>query len=504
MEQRLRSIRTKLICLGFVCIGLVTGALLVSNLGWVKKLTAVADKSAATDQQIAQGIEKLDEISQVFAAVSKQVNPTVVSIKTERTAQPAAPQRQVPDQFNNTPFGDLFEQFFGMPYPDHADPQAATGSGVIVSADGYVLTNNHVVTGFDRITVTLDDERSFQAKVVGTDPKSDLAVVKIDAKGLPMAQFGNSDNVQIGEWVIAVGNPMGFAHTVTAGIISAKGRNLNLANYESFLQTDAAINPGNSGGALVDLKGRLVGINTAIATQTGTYIGIGFAIPVNLARRVMEDLITKGKVVRGWLGVSIQDVSPPMADALGLTERGGAIVSSIMKDSPADKAGLKAGDIIKKFNGQVVKNSDHLKFMVAETAPNTAARVDVVRNKKEQSFTARITEFPLDETAAAPTVRPQDEAKLGLSVEPVTRDMVQQYGLKDQQGVLVSAVRPGGPAAQAGVEQGDIVREMNQVPVNTVADYQRALARVRPGESVLLLVDRDNNYFFVGVKVPKE
>jgi serine protease Do len=501
------SVKTKITSLGLLCIGLIIGVLLVSNLDWIKRSIAVNDKSGAPEADLKQGREQLDDISKVFAAVSKKVNPTVVSIKTERTVKNTPrqqPQYQNnPRPFSGTPFDDFFDRFFDQPFPENDNPMAALGSGVIISSEGYIITNYHVVANFDNITVTLDDERSFKAKIIGTDPKTDIAVIKIDAKGLPAAEPGNSDNVEVGEWVIAIGNPLGYSHTVTAGIISAKGRNLNPSNYENFLQTDAAINPGNSGGALVDLKGKLIGINTAIATQTGTYMGIGFAIPANLAKRVMDELIAKGKVTRGWLGVAIQDISDEMAEAMNLKDKTGTIVSNVVPDAPAAKAGIRPGDVIKHFNNIPVKNSDHLKFLVAEVAPGTKVKVDLVRGKKEMSLFAEIKEFPADE-AAAPELAQAEEEKLGIKVELLTKDVARQYGLKSEKGVIVVSVTPGGPGSRAGLEPGDAIKEINQEPVSSLRDYEKKIRDAKKGDSLLLLIERNGNFVFVGVKIPKE
>jgi len=307
--------------------------------------------------------------------------------------------------------------------------------------------------------------------------------------------------VEVGEWVIAVGNPMGFSHTVTAGIISAKGRSLDLATYESFLHTDAAINPGNSGGALVDLKGNLVGINTAIASQTGSYIGIGFAIPINMARRVMEDLITKGKVVRGYLGIKIQDITSDIGEALKLRQKEGALVAEVQNDSPADKAGFKPGDIIKKLRGKKIKTSKQLQHLIADIKPGSKIKVVVLRNRRHRTLVVRVGEFPSGEPVEE-TRDGEEEEKLGLKAEELTSESARQFGFKQTRGVIVSAVSAGGPADQAGIRQGDLIKEINRKEITTLSQYEKATSRIRRGDTVLMLLERRGQVFFVGVKIP--
>ena len=317
-----------------------------------------------------QASPSLEGLSQDFSLVAERVNPVVVSISSEKVikAQNSPFGKQFKDFFGNDPFS----RFFTIPLPQGEIRERGLGSGVIVSKDGYILTNNHVVAGAEKIRVTLSDKRKFKAKIVGTDKKTDVAVIKIAAHNLPVAKLGNSDKVKVGEFVLAIGNPFRLSHTVTAGIISAKGRsNVGLAEYEDFIQTDAAINPGNSGGALVNLQGEVIGINTAIATLSGGYQGIGFAIPINMAKEVMDQLISKGKVIRGWLGVIIQDIDSDMADALGLKKAEGVVVGDVKKNSPAEKGGVKRGDVIILFDNQRVENAVELKNLVAAHKPKT-------------------------------------------------------------------------------------------------------------------------------------
>jgi serine protease Do len=331
-----------------------------------------------------------------------------------------------------------------------------------------------------------------------------MAVIKINEKNLPAIKVGDSDKAKVGEWVLAIGNPMGFSHTVTAGIISAKGRsNLRLADYENFIQTDAAINPGNSGGALVNLEGKLVGINTAIASQTGSYIGIGFAIPVNMAKDIMDDLIGKGKVVRGWLGVSIQDINEGLLTAMGLKDKAGALVSSVVEDSPAEKAGIRQGDVIIGLNGVKIKDSNHLKNTVAVVDPGQEIAIKVMRNKKVKTFKIKLGEFPEDEKVVQKTTKKQKEL-LGLAVQSLNKELARQFGYQGKNGVVVTEVVPGSPAAGAGIRPGDIIRELNRKAVKTVADYNNAVKGVRKGDTILFLLERQGGMFFMGVKIPEK
>jgi serine protease Do len=310
--------------------------------------------------------------------------------------------------------------------------------------------------------------------------------------------------VEVGEWVRAIGNPMGFSHTITAGIVSAVGRtNLRLADYENFIQTDAAINPGNSGGALVNLRGELIGINTAIATQTGTYIGLGFAIPVNMARHVMESLISTGKVVRGWLGISIQDINETIADAMKLTQKEGALVAGVEKDTPAEKAGLKTGDIIIGINGTKIKDTNQLRTMVADIAPGTEVKIDLTRDGKKKTIPVKLGEFPSDKnTAQKLTHKP--EIDLGMEVQTLSPDLAQQFGIKSDKGLIVTQVTPGSPAAAAGIQPGDLLKEINQQEMKSISDYEKVLEKARKGDSFLVLLERRGNAFFVGIKIKQK
>jgi serine protease Do len=438
--------------------------------------------------------------NETFIAVSKLAKASVVNISSSQKAASAGEGFQNP--FFNDPF---FRRFFGeeerrIPVPKERREQGL-GSGVIVSSDGHILTNHHVVEKADDIKVLLPDRRTFTATVIGTDPKTDVAVIKIDAKNLPVLAWGDSSRLEVGELVLAVGNPFGLNQTVTMGIISAVGRaNMGIVDYEDFIQTDAAINPGNSGGALVNLKGELIGINSAIFSRTGGNMGIGFAIPSNMAKNVMNSLVKYGKVVRGWLGVSIQDLNPDLAKEFGAPDTHGALVAEVMEDSPAAKARLQRGDLITAYNGIVVKDPGHLRSMLADTAPETTVTITILRDKQPKDVKLTVHELPKDMAKASrsePGKGHGDHALAGVTVEPHTA-RTERPGRKDT-GVVVSEIKPGSPADRAGLKEGDIIREINKTPVHTVQDFERLVNGLEPKSRVLLLITRGNGTIFLSV-----
>ena len=399
-------------------------------------------------------------------------------------------------QGNPHEFWEPFERFFG-PLPRRPFKQRSLGSGFIINRDGYILTNNHVIENADEIVVKTADEKEYKAKVVGRDPKTDIAVIKIDdAKDLTTVTMGNSDDLRVGEWVMAIGNPFGLEHTVTAGIVSAKGRFIGQGSYDNFIQTDAAINPGNSGGPLINLKGEVIGINTAIFSRSGGNIGIGFAIPVNVAKDLLPELEEKGKVTRGWLGVMIQKVTPDIAESLGLTAPKGALVADVMKDGPAQEAGLKVGDVIVEFDGHAIKESTELPMLVARTPVGKTVTLKVIRDKGTQSFSVKIGELKEEETAVAGG----KEESFGLTVQPLTPEIADSLGLgSDVKGVVVSGVEPGSSADEAGMRRGDVILEVNREPVKDLPSYRKAL-KASKGKSVLFLVRRGENTIFMALK----
>jgi serine protease Do len=434
---------------------------------------------------------------QPFVPIAKRAKASIVSISSVKKT------KQESQSFQNPFFDDpFFRRFFGeeferrMPAPREFQQQGL-GSGVIVTSDGYIITNNHVVEGADELNISLPDKRTFKAKAIGTDPKTDVAVIKIDASNLSALPWGDASQLEVGEMVLAVGNPFGLIQTVTMGIISAIGRaNVGIVDYEDFIQTDAAINPGNSGGALVNLKGELVGINTAIFSQSGGYMGIGFAIPSTMAKSVMQSLIKHGKVIRGWIGLSIQDVTPDLAKEFGAIETKGALVGDVMDDSPASKAKLERGDIITIYNATPVRDSNHLRGLVADTPPGTRVHVSVLRDKKTLDLNITIGELPKELAKASRDGSGKGEHALaGITVENVR----QSGRSKASSGVVVTDIEPESPAERAGLQKGDVIREINRKPVKDVKDFERLTSQLSSRSSVLILINRGNSAIFLSI-----
>lgn len=463
----------------------------------------VQQPMAAAAQSAPQPPGDASVSAQPFVAIAKQAKASVVNISSVKKIKHR--RQEGPFPFFDDPF---FRRFFGeeferrMPAPREHREQGL-GSGVIVTADGYIVTNNHVVEGADELTVSLPDKRTFKGKVVGTDPKTDVAVIKVDASNLPVLSWGDAEQLQVGEMVLAVGNPFGLSQTVTMGIISAVGRaNMGIVDYEDFIQTDAAINPGNSGGALVNLKGELIGINTAIFTQSGGYMGIGFAIPSNMAKSVMNSLIKHGKVVRGWIGVSIQEVTQDLAKEFGTTDTKGVLVADVMEDSPASKAKLERGDIIMVYNGTTIRDPGQLRALVAETAPGTTVTLSILRDKKTQDVTVTIAELPKEQTKTGRRDKESstgEHALTGITVENVTNQSERSGRSKGRAGVVVTEIETDSPAERAGLRTGDIIREINRKPVQDVRDFERLTNQLSPSSPVLLLLNRGNATIFLSI-----
>ncbi len=442
-------------------------------------------------------VRRAKEMGTAFAEVARLVSPAVVSIRVDKkvTINPAD-QTEPPGFFG----GDMLRRFFGRDFGWPSQPEQhlwGQGSGFIISRDGYILTNNHVIADADQVKVKTLDDREFDAKIVGTDAQTDVAVIKIDAKNLPSAPLGDSDRLEVGEWVLALGNPFGLDNTLTAGIVSAKSRSrIGLADYEEFIQTDAAINPGNSGGPLVDLDGRVVGINTAIATRTGGYMGVGFAIPINLADEIRRQLVEHGSVDRGYLGVVIQDLSPDLAASLGIENVKGIAVSEVENDSPAAKSGLERGDVIIALDGRPVEKIDGFRNQIALTAPGTKVGLTVLRDGRQKQIEATLGRKPGDQLASS---GPSESHELGLAVEDLTADLATQLGYVGRHGVLVTKVASGSAAAEAGMKAGMLIEEVNRKPVRSVADFRSAL-KSSSDDRVLLVVRDDHASRFVVLK----
>jgi serine protease Do len=433
--------------------------------------------------------------------VVERVVPAVVNISSEKIVRFA-------DSGPSSPFffDPFFREYFGEGSPrgynqPREQREQSLGSGVIINADGYILTNNHVVESASSVRVSLADKRELKARVIGTDPRTDIAVIKVDEKNLPVLPIADSSKVKTGQFVLAVGNPFGLGQTVTMGIVSALGRgNLSIVDYEDFIQTDAPINPGNSGGALVDIHGALIGINTAILSRSGGNQGIGFAVPINMARDVMGRLVKDGKVVRGWLGVVIQPVTPAVARAMGLAKPSGALIGDVTPGGPAERAGLRRGDIVLSMNGEAINETRELSLKVAMLAPGTTARLRVHRDRGEVDIPVTLGEQPSERStlASGPESGPA-RALQGVSVTNLNPQLRQQLGLPSgMTGVVVTAVEMGSPAAEAGLRRGDVIQEVNRRAVSNVSEFDRAVRQ--GGDAVVLLVNRGGNTMFVVVE----
>ena len=440
----------------------------------------------------------LKQFSQAFADVAEKANPAVVTIITET-------EYKMEDFHQGLPFDNPFFFPRNLPRKYHG---RALGSGVIVEAEkGYILTNNHVIDKADEIKIKLMDKRVISATVVGTDPKSDLAVLQIEADNLSELELGNSDKLRVGDWVLAVGSPFSanLSHTVTAGIVSALGRSNVISSrdhYEDFIQTDAAINPGNSGGALLNMEGELVGINTAIATGgfEKAIRGVGFAIPSNMAKKVMQDLITKGYVVRSWLGVYIQNVDDNVAKALKLSNRDGALVSDVVEESPAEKAGLEQGDVIVEFNDVLIYDSAHLKNIVSSTPPGSLSKVIIFRDEKKKSVNVTLEEIKKSDDKTIVSM-PLNDRDFGLEVKDVNKTLAEKYGVPMEQGVVVINVIPNSEAFDAGIQEGDLITRVGTEKIKSKREFKSQLKKAKKQGSVLLLVSRDDVSRFVALEV---
>jgi serine protease Do len=497
-----------------ILVGVIIGFLITANFGLTGKTQALstANNSESTvlpeDEGGQAGRQALQALSNAFASVAVNVNPSVVTIFTETIIK----QRRTP--FFQFPFEDFFGEDFGKYFqnpetPQREQRQQGLGSGVIVADNGFIITNNHVVQGADDIKIRLMDNREYEAEIKGTDPRTDLAIIKIKADNLQAIKFGNSDVARVGEWVLAIGSPLSpnLAHTVTSGIISAKGRSglFDPRQFEDFIQTDAAINPGNSGGALVNLKGELIGINTAIASRTGGFLGIGFAIPSNLANKVMTDILEKGRVVRGWLGVYIQDVTEDLAKALKLENPSGVLISSVQDDSPAKKAGLKSEDVILQFDDKEVKNSTELRNLVASNSPNTTVTLKILRDGKKMDVRVKLGEFPEEKSGQPTAVASKAKEKIGIEVANLSSSLVERYELKIKKGgVVITNVGSGSVAAQSGLRPGDVILKVNRKPVENLAKYNELMEDVNSGDSLLFYIQRGEGKVFIAFSVPEK
>jgi serine protease Do len=449
----------------------------------------------------SKDIELLDRSARAFSRVVKDVKPAVVHIAVTSTVETNSEY----EQFFNHPF---FEKFFGPEYR-FQDPQRrkrqqqGAGSGFIIDREGHILTNNHVVEKADKITVTLNDNSEVEATLIGTDPKSDVALIKIDVDhDLPVVELGDSSALEVGEWVIAIGNPFGLSQTVTVGVVSATGRSrVGINEYENFIQTDAAINPGNSGGPLLNIHGQVVGINSALYSRTGGYMGIGFAIPINMAKFINEQLMDNGKVTRGYLGVGIQDVDEALAESFGLEKAGGVLITDVQDDTPASKAGVKSQDVLVKLDGIDLQDTQDLRNRIAQTIPGTTVVLDIVRDGKPVELKVKIGEQPADFGIAAQGSSDQNPlSPFGLVVQELTADLAEQLGYKGRQGLVISEVEPGSAAAEIGLKSGFLIEEVQKVRVTSLEELRQVMEQSGASERVLLRVRVGQNSRYVVLK----
>ncbi|MDW7653782.1 MAG: DegQ family serine endoprotease [Nitrospiraceae bacterium] len=489
-----------------IAVGIVIGLVMASDMSWLPNGTA---GPAPVPAPLARPVATAPQLPMTggsgknFVEIAKSVKPAVVNIAAARTGKSG--EEPQGSHFDN-PF---FRRFFGdeLKRERPKEPkEKGQGSGVIVDPSGLIITNNHVVDKADDIRVVLSDKREFKARLIGTDSKTDIAVIKIEATGLSPIAWADSDQVEVGEFVLAVGSPFGLTQTVTMGIVSAVGRaSMGIAEYEDFIQTDAAINPGNSGGALVNVRGELVGINTAIVSQSGGNMGIGFAVPSNLAHSIMDQLVRTGKVVRGWLGVSIQELSPELARQFGMTETKGVLVSDVIEDSPAKKAGFERADVIVEFDGKPMHSPTHLRNAVAQTPLGKKVSITLIRDKTLTTLDVTIVEQPKSMAQSGSEEREESMAPTGvlsdLEVHELTEELAGRYGIKSsERGVVVTRVRPGSMVEEIGVREGDLMLEINRKAVTSLKTYERLRSSLSKNQAVLLWVKRQGRSLYLTLK----
>ncbi len=496
MESKTIVVKRSVAILGLTGTLIVGGLMGALTTAWARSAPAARPGPVFAVSQ-SKPLVDVSSLAEGFRPVVQKAQPAVVNVSTTKIIKT--------EQFGPSPFfsNPFFRDFFGPGWEfdiPRERRENSLGSGVIVSADGYILTNDHVVSGAEEIIVSLSDKREFKAKVVGTDPKTDIAVLKVDATGLAYLPLGDSSTVGVGDIVLAMGNPFGVGQTVTMGIVSATGRGgLGIETYEDFIQTDAAINPGNSGGPLVNVRGEVIGINTAIISRSGGYQGVGFAVPSNMARDVMQQIIEKGRVIRGWLGVTIQPVTSKEAKVLGLAEAHGALVGDVEPGSPAAKAGVERGDVIVAMNDEKIEDTRELQLKVAKAGPGKRVNLKVIRNGSEKVVPVTLGELP-EERQRASAESGRMSALEGVDVDELTPQVARQLGLPPQTfGVVITAVRPGSPADEAGLRRGDVIQEVNRRAVNSVSTFEQAV-RAAGSDPVLLLVNRGGSTRFVVVE----
>ena len=439
-----------------------------------------------------------------FSDIAKKAKPSVVNISTTQVIKSPFGQRPFQGPFgDNDPFGDFFDRFFGDRMPRGDYRTTSLGSGFVIDKEGYILTNNHMVESADEVKVIFYDKREFKAEIIGRDPKTDLALIKIEgAKELEPLTLGDSEKLEVGDWVVAIGNPYALENTVTAGIVSAKFRQIGTSSYDNYIQTDASINRGNSGGPLLNTQGEVIGINTAIFSQTGGSIGIGFAIPINTAKDLLPQL-KKGKVVRAWLGVMIQSISQDLKNSLNLKDTKGALVADVTEDGPAEKAGFKRGDVIVAFDGKDINESNDLPLIVSATPVGKKVSVDILRDGKEMTLQAKLGELPEEEETAIAGGETPSGPSLGMSVQELTPELARRYGISDKEGLIIVQVDGNSAAYEAGLRSGDIIIEVDREQMKDVKQFNRKIERYKAGDTILFLVKREGSTLYLTLKVWK-
>ena len=506
----MKLVRSGLVPLALVTGGIIIGIVVASNMDWLPSGTAGPEpipnpivRPVATAPQLPMGGGGGN--AKNFVEIAKSVKPAVVNIAATRSGKSGDSPHGSPldDPFFRKFFGD---ELFKRDAPQREPKERGQGSGVIVESNGLIVTNNHVVNKADDIRVFLSDKREFKGKLIGTDAKTDIAIVKIEATGLPTIPWADSDQLEVGEYVLAVGSPFGLTQTVTMGIVSAVGRaSMGIAEYEDFIQTDAAINPGNSGGALVNVRGELVGINTAIFSQSGGSMGIGFAVPSNLSRAIMDQLVRTGKVVRGWLGVAIQDLTPELATQFGITDTKGVLVSDVMAESPAKKAGFERADVIVEYDSKSMDSPTHLRNAVAQTPIGKKVSVKLIRDKKPKTIEVMIVEQP--KSLGQPSAEESRESAVStgvlsdLEIRELNDELTARYGLKtSERGVVVVSVKSGSTAEEMGVREGDVILEVNRKAVSSLKSYEQAASGLAKDQAVLLLLKRKGQAIYLTLR----
>ncbi|MFC2170073.1 Do family serine endopeptidase [Acidobacteriota bacterium] len=437
-----------------------------------------------------------------FISISEKVGPAVVKIESEIV------ETRRSSGFEGAPFDDFWDRFFNTPREREQEYRSrATGTGFFISEDGYILTNNHIVEKAQKVTVFSLQRNEYSAKIIGTDPKTDLALLKVDEKNLPFAQLGSSADVRVGEWVLAIGNPFGLSQTVTAGIVSAKGRQLggmNVPDYQDFIQTDASINRGNSGGPLVNMRGKVIGINSIIVSPSGGNIGIGFSIPSDLAKKIVTQLKEKGRVVRGYLGITIVAIDEDTKKLLNLESKQGALVNSVEPDTPAEKAGIKRYDVITEVDGNPIEDPNDVKFKIADTPPGTKIEISIIRDGKKMQLSTKIEELESEET---PEISGSAGKDLGFTVRELTSSIARRYGFQTQKGLLITEVRRYSEVERKGIERGDIILEVNRKKMTNIRELENILSKAKGGDPIMLLIrrerNRDSQEFIVTLRIPE-